>query len=278
MAPGVVLITGCSTGFGLLTALRFQREGWATVSTMRSPAKADGRLAEVVALDVTSDESVRAAVDGVLSSHGRIDVLVNNAGLGMRGAMEDVSVDEAKAVFETNVWGVHRMLHAVLPGMRAQGSGVIVNVSSLAGLVSQPFGGVYSASKWALEAITEALHYELSPTGIRARLVEPGGFPTEFDANREVVVRPDSPYADLEAKWDEAYANLPGRDTPADPDDVATAVFEAATVPDHPLRRLVGADAELIGSLRKQLDDATFEHTVRSSLDFWEGAVASDPR
>ena len=278
MAPGVVLITGCSTGFGLLTALRFQREGWTTVSTMRSPAKADERLAEVVALDVTSDASVREAVDGVLSAHGLIDVLVNNAGLGMRGAMEDVSVDEAKAVFETNVWGVHRMLHAVLPAMRAQGSGVIVNVSSLAGLVSQPFGGVYSATKWALEAITEALHYELSPTGIRARLIEPGGFPTEFNANRDVVSRPGSPYADLEAKWDEAYANLPGRDQPADPEDVATAIYEAATVEGHPLRRLVGADAELIGSLRKQLDDATFEHTVRSALDFWEGAVASDPR
>lgn len=271
----VALITGCSTGFGLLTALRFQKEGWTTVATMRDPSKADDRLDEVVRLDVTSDDSVAEAVATTLDRHGRIDALVNNAGLGMRGAMEDVTVDEAKALFETNVWGVHRMLRAVLPTMRAQGSGVIVNVSSLAGLVSQPFGGVYSMTKWALEAMTEALHYELSPTGIRARLIEPGGFPTAFDGNRDVVKRPDSPYADLEAKWDVAYANLPGRDTPADPEDVATAIFEAATQPDHPLRRLVGADAELIGSLRKQLDDASFEHTVRSALDFWEGAVAS---
>jgi len=275
MGERVVLVTGCSTGFGLLIALRFQREGNTVVATMRDPSKADERLEEVVPLDVTSDASVAEAVGRVLEAHGRIDVLVNNAGVGIRGAVEDVTVDEAKAVFETNVWGVHRMLHAVLPVMREQGSGVVINVSSIAGVVSAPFGGVYSMSKWALEAMTEALHYELSPSGIRAHLIEPGGFPTAFDANRRVGDKPDSPYADLQAKWDAAYGNLPGREQPADPEDVAAAVVEAAGDPEHPLRRLVGADAELIGSLRKQLDDATFEHTIRSSLDFWEGAVRS---
>jgi NAD(P)-dependent dehydrogenase (short-subunit alcohol dehydrogenase family) len=272
----VVLVTGCSSGFGLLTALRFQEEGDTVVATMRDPSKADERLDEVVPLDVTSDASVAEAVGRVLESHGRIDVLVNNAGVGIHGAVEDVTVEEAKAVFETNVWGVHRMVHAVLPVMRQQGSGVIVNVSSVAGIVAAPFGGVYAMSKWALEAMSEALHYELSPTGVRVAVIEPGGFPTAFDANRKVADKPDSPYAGLEARWEEASERLPGRDEPADPADVAAAIVVAARDRGHPLRRLVGADAELIGSLRKQLDDATFEHTIRTSLDFWEGAVASD--
>jgi NAD(P)-dependent dehydrogenase (short-subunit alcohol dehydrogenase family) len=159
--------------------------------------------------------------------------------------------------------------------MREQGSGVVVNVSSIGGRVASPFAGIYSATKYALEAVSEALHYELGPFGIRVAVVEPGGYPTPFDANRRLADANDaSPYADLRRRWEEAYGNLPGREgPPPDPDDVARAIRAVATDPDAPLRTLVGADAELIGGLRRDLDDAQFEHTIRSALDFWEGST-----
>ena len=279
----VVLITGCSSGFGMRAALHLARRGDTVVATMREPAKGrelerargDENLdLEVAALDVSDDASVEAAVGRVLERHGHIDVLVNNAGVGIDGAVEDVTDAEAKAVFETNVFGVLRVLRAVLPSMRRQGGGTVVNVSSLAGRVSAPFGGIYSASKYALEAISEALHYELGPFGIRVAVIEPGGFPTEFDANRHLAADDDrSPYADLRAAWETAYERLPGRDgPPADPDVVAVAIGDAARDDGHPLRRLVGDDAELIGALRADLDDAAFEQSIRTALDFWTGA------
>jgi NAD(P)-dependent dehydrogenase (short-subunit alcohol dehydrogenase family) len=279
----VVLVTGCSSGFGLLTALHFARSGDTVVATMRDTAKAgelerprdqEGLPLDVASLDVTDDASVAAAVGRVLDEHGRVDVLVNNAGVGIDGAVEDVTDAEVKAVFETNVFGVLRVLRAVLPAMRAQGGGAVVNVSSLAGRVSPPFGGIYSASKFALEAISESLHYELGPFGIRVAIVEPGGFPTAFDANRHVAGRIDgSPYAEVRARWETAYARLPGRDgPPADPQDVAVAIRKAAYGEGPALRRLVGDDAVLIGGMRNELDDAEFERTIRTALDFWEGA------
>jgi NAD(P)-dependent dehydrogenase (short-subunit alcohol dehydrogenase family) len=276
----IALITGCSSGFGLLTALHGARQGHTVVATMRDPARAgeleaardgEGLDLQMVALDVTDDESVAAAVDSVVAGHGGIDVLVNNAGLGVRGAVEEVAVDEVRAVFDTNLFGVLRVTQAVLPTMRAAGAGVIVNVSSIAGRVSPPFGGIYGASKYALEAVSEALHYEVHPFGIRVAVVEPGSFPTRFDDNRRVVDESGSPYDDLRARWDAAYGNMPGREGgPADPQVVAEAIWEVASDPEAPLRRLVGSDAELLGALRADLDDEAFEHTIRTALDFWD--------
>jgi NAD(P)-dependent dehydrogenase (short-subunit alcohol dehydrogenase family) len=285
----VTLITGCSSGFGLLAAVRFARGGHHVVATMRDPGRSGdldraaaeaGVDVEVAALDVTDDASVSSAVAGVLERHGRIDVLVNNAGVGIHGAVEDVPLQDVGTVFDTNLFGVLRMVKAVLPSMREQRSGVVVNVSSLAGRVAAPFSGVYAASKYALEAVSEALHYELSVFGVRVALVEPGGFPTSFDVNRrQAGDGADSPYRDLETRWDEAYARLPGRDgPPADPRLVVEVIHQVATDPGAPLRRLVGADAELIGELRRQLDDGEFELTVRRSLDFWDGWPADRER
>jgi NAD(P)-dependent dehydrogenase (short-subunit alcohol dehydrogenase family) len=276
----VALVTGCSSGFGLLTALHGTRLGHTVVAAVRRPDRADalcqaadheGLPIDVVALDVTSEASVAAAVDEAVQRHGSIDVLVNNAGIGIRGAVEDVSVDEAREVFETNVFGVMRVTRAVLPVMRRAGTGVIVNVSSIAGRVSPPFGGVYAASKHAVEALSDALHYEVRPFGVRVAVVEPGSFPTRFDDNRRVAGRPGSPYAGLQARWDDAYDRVPGREGgPADPHVVAEAIWEVATDPEAPRRRLVGDDAELLGGLWADLDDAAFEHTVRAALDFWD--------
>jgi NAD(P)-dependent dehydrogenase (short-subunit alcohol dehydrogenase family) len=278
----IALITGCSSGFGLLTAITFARRGDAVVATMRNPARAtdlekqaadEGVDVEVETLDVADEGSVRAAVRRILDKHGRIDVLVNNAGVGIEGAVEEVDDAALQAVFETNVFGLLRVTRAVLPTMRAQGEGVIINVSSLAGRVAPPFGGIYSASKWAVEALTEALHYELSPFGIRTVSIEPGGFATRFDANRLHAAGPSegSPYAALKAKWESVYSNVPGRDQAADPQLVADAIYEAATDATHPRRRLVGSDAELIGQMRASLDDDAFEKTIRTALDFWDG-------
>jgi NAD(P)-dependent dehydrogenase (short-subunit alcohol dehydrogenase family) len=189
----------------------------------------------------------------------------------MHGAIEDTSDAQAKDLFETNFFGTLRVTRAVLPSMRAQGSGVIVNISSLAAIVTPPFGGMYSATKCALEAVSQAMHFELAPFGVRVHLIEPGGFDTAFGSNRRDAS--GTAYTDLMARWELAYAKVPGRDAgPADPGRVADAVYEVAIDPSAPLRRLVGDDAELLGALRKQLDDAELERTVRSQLEFWDGA------
>ncbi|MCU1354083.1 MAG: short-chain dehydrogenase/reductase [Acidimicrobiales bacterium] len=268
----IVLVTGSSSGFGLLIAERFAAAGDTVVATMRTPTKAPADLAacDVIALDVTDQRSVDAAVAHTLETHGRIDVLVNNAGGGLHGAVEDVSDAAAKALFETNFFGALRMVRAVLPSMRAAGSGVVVNVSSLAGRITPPFEGIYAASKYALEAATEALHYELGPFGVRVHLVEPGRFPTQFAAAR--VDAPTDAYADLSARWETVFDAMGADGEPGDPRRVADAVYDVAHDPTAPLRRLVGDDAELLGALRQQLDDLEFEQTVRGTLDFWDGA------
>lgn len=278
---GVALITGCSSGFGLLSALHFARAGEAVVAGVRdlsdgeplSAARAaEGLDLRVLALDVTDATSVERAVAQALEWHGRIDVLVNNAGYGLSGAVEETTDADARALFDTNLFGPLRLLRAVLPGMRAQHSGVVVQVSSIAGRVSAPFAGVYSATKFALEAVSESLHYELRPFGIRVAIIEPGTYATGFRHNRRAAGSSgdSSPYSAVRQRWEVAAAGLPGRDQPGDPALVAAAVYDAATRCDHPLRRLVGADAELIAALRHDLDDDEFERTVRSALDFWD--------
>ena len=269
----IVLVTGTSTGFGLLMAKRFLAAGDTVVATMRDPSRAHADLdgADVVALDVVSDDSVEAAIKQVLDTHGRVDVLVNNAGMGMHGAIEDTSDAQAKDLFETNFFGTLRVTRAVLPAMRARGSGVIVNISSLAAVITPPFEGMYSATKCALEAVSQAMHFELAPFGVRVHLIEPGGFDTSFGANRRDAI--GTAYSDLMARWEVAYTRVPGRDAgPADPGKVADAVYDLVNDPSAPLRLLVGDDAELLGALRKQLDDTELERTMRSQLEFWDGA------
>lgn len=276
----VCLITGCSSGFGLATALHFARAGETVVAGVRHVARAtelehwcarEGLAVDVVTLDVDDEASVTRAVAGVVDAHGRLDVLVNNAGIGLSGAIEESTDADVRQLFETNVFGPLRLLRSVLAVMRHQGGGVVVNISSLSGVVSAPFSGVYSATKFAVEALSEALHYEVRPFGIRVAIVEPGRFAiTAFNDNRLVAGPDASPYSERRHRWDAAMERLPGRDQPAEADAVALAVYEAATRADHPLRRLVGADAELVAGLRRDLDDASFEHTVRTALDFWD--------
>ena len=277
----VVLITGSSTGFGKLAALEFARRGDTVYASMRNTAKGDALLAEakasnlalnVIALDVANRASVDAAVAGVIKEAGRVDVLVSNAGVGIHGPIEDCDDDEIHAVLETNVLGVIRAARAVAPHMRAQKSGTIINVGSLAGKVSAPFGGIYSASKHAVEALSDSLYFELHPFGVRVVVVEPGGFETEFGANRILARRfnEGSPYVEYEQRFNASSSKLPGADQHESAQKVADVIVEAAKS-DAPKRRyLVGQDAQTIGGLAKQMSDEDFEKAMRTVLDFWD--------
>jgi NAD(P)-dependent dehydrogenase (short-subunit alcohol dehydrogenase family) len=277
----VVLITGCSSGFGMLAALEFARQGDTVYATMRNTTKA-GRLwtgaeaarvsVEVLELDVTDSISIDAAIKEIVRREGRIDVLVNNAGIGTHGPIEDYDDQEVLAIFETNVFGVIRVTRAILPQMRSQGSGTIVTVGSLAGKVTAPFGGVYSASKQAVEALSDALYYELHPFGIRVVLIEPGGFETAIDLNSRPARRftEGSAYLETERRFAAASEKLPGAGQRADAQVVADVIVEAAKAEQPKRRYLVGKDAELIAGLQKQMSDEQFEQAMRTTLDIWD--------
>ncbi|MEM9708393.1 MAG: SDR family oxidoreductase [Pseudomonadota bacterium] len=186
-----ILITGSNSGFGNLIASDLIKAGHRVAGTVRDPegrnkdAAAELRKmgVEVVEIDVTDDAAVEAGVKAAEAALGGIDVLVNNAGVGAHGLQENFTADEFKRLFDINVFGVHRMIRAVAPAMRARGSGLIVNISSLLGRVSLPFYGPYNATKWAVEAMSENYRAELSQSGVDVAVIEPGGFPTTFFGN-----------------------------------------------------------------------------------------------
>jgi NAD(P)-dependent dehydrogenase (short-subunit alcohol dehydrogenase family) len=269
----VVLITGCSSGIGLAAARRFATAGFRVYATMRGPeqrgaglraeAASAGWTLTTPALDVTSDDSVDAAVGALLAeTGGRIDAVINNAGYYCVGPLEETSPDELRAQLETNVIGVLRVTRAVLPAMRARGQGAIVNLSSVTGRVVLPVVGPYHASKFALEAMTEALRYEVYPFGIRVVAVEPGAFATALHDNEVRTAasqRPGSPYAPLVQRYQAESARLKRGSVAA----VAEAVFRAATHPRPPLRWRVGPKSFQGGVLRSFLPDAIYELAVR---------------
>ncbi len=183
----MVLVTGASSGLGRATATHLHARGYRVYGTSRrGPDGADVPY-PLIALDVTDEASAQAAVERVLRDAGRLDVLVNNAGNGIAGAVEDTPLADAQAQMDANFFGALRMIRAVLPPMRAQSGGTIVNVSSMAGLVGVPYQGMYSASKYALEGLSEALRVEVAPFGVRVVLVEPGDFRTGFTGSRRWV-------------------------------------------------------------------------------------------
>ena len=259
----IVLVTGCSTGFGLHTAIAFASSGDTVVATMRNPAKADelqaaaaaaGVTVEVAPLDVTDDTSARAAVEGVLARHGRVDVLVNNAGVGLTGAVEDFPWEPARTTFETNFWGGVRMTRLVLPAMRAQGAGVIVNVSSITGrLPAFPLYAFYAATKHAMGALSDALQTEVAPFGVRIICVEPGYYTTALVATTDMLraqVDEASPYADLSKTMiDLSHDTLVNG---GDPADVGRAIVGFVRDPATPLHVHVGDDATGFLELWKQ--------------------------
>jgi NAD(P)-dependent dehydrogenase (short-subunit alcohol dehydrogenase family) len=246
-----VVITGCSTGIGLETALAFGRTGATVYATMRNPANAtplldaaaaDRSRVEVVALDVTDDASVTIAATAILTATGgRVDVVVNNAGIGGFGAVADVNLVQARNIMETNFWGPVRIIQAFVPTMRTHRSGVIVNVSSLAGRTpGWPTLGFYGASKHALGVISEALRYEVARDGIRVVVVEPGMHHTNVEANLPPIDTA-SPFADLAARARDMIVT--GVRTGAEPAAVATAIVAAVNDPASAVHIPVGDDA-----------------------------------
>lgn len=271
-----VLITGCSTGFGELTALALARRGDRVFATVRRP-DAEGALQEradaerlelsVHLLDVTDADAVERTVAQV-TDLGHIDVLVNNAGFAFRGPIESLADDELLRQFDTNVFGVVRMVRAVVPAMRAQGHGSIINLSSIAGLVGVPFEGAYSASKHALEALSETLRFELADAGISVMLIEPGAYETGFvpniaEARAFTPEHPGRPAYERFAQALQDGVHAAGR---ANPQEVVDAILDAVDHPDGPFRRLVGRDAELVARLKREGSFEDFEAGIQSTM------------
>jgi NAD(P)-dependent dehydrogenase (short-subunit alcohol dehydrogenase family) len=265
----------------MVSALTFARKGDTVYASMRNLRKsgaldtavrAEGLKIELVQLDVTDEQSVQSAVANILRQTGRIDVLVNNAGIDAHGPIEETDDSELREIFGTNFFGALCVIRHVVPGMRQQRSGTIVNVSSLAGRVPLPFAGAYSASKFALEGATEALHFELHPFGVRVVLIEPGSFETNIEQNRRVINRFNerSPYAEVERRFSQAMSRLSPSNVGGNPQDVADVIYTAVNDKAPKLRYAAGEDAKTILGLKKQLDDSQFERQMREILDFWD--------
>jgi NAD(P)-dependent dehydrogenase (short-subunit alcohol dehydrogenase family) len=272
--PSVVLVTGTSSGIGLATALHFARLGDDVHAGVRDPAAATdlARAIEAerlpvrpLALDVDDDASVARGVADVLARAGRIDVLVNNAGIGGGGAIEEVPVDFARRMFETNYFGAIRMIRAVLPAMRERRRGAIVNVSSIAGRLAIAGHGHYCAAKHALEAASEALAQEVHAFGIRVCVVEPGVVVTPIFAKARRFADPEGPYAAHVRRLLLFYQMQ--MKTPSQPEDVARAIHEAVTAPEPRFRHLVGEDARRLVAGRARLSDEEYVATGRSMPD-----------
>ena len=289
MAVPRVLITGCSTGFGLLAAVELAARGHDVVATMRDPGRdaalraacdEAGVAVHVVALDVHDEVSVARGVDEAVAVLGGLDVVVNNAGIEVRGPVDLVSDAEVRLQFETNVFGLLRVVRATVPHLRASPAGVVVNVSSIAGVIARPFAGIYAASKHAVEAISEALHFELGLSGIRVHTVQPGQFPTGLAGN---TVSADAFTPDHDGYWaiaeqlESRAKGLAGGGEPPDPARVARTIAEVVEDPQAPLRTPVGADAELIMAARHGATFEEYEVMMRSALDHWEGYRGERP-
>ena len=272
----VAVVTGSSSGIGLETSLLLAKNGFRTFATVRNLDKANairnisdkGELPiHVVELDVSSDKSVNAAIDKINDESKRIDVLVNNAGYSLIGALEDLSMDEIKAQFETNLFGTIRVMKAVLPIMRKQKGGTIVNVSSMAGRVGFPLFPVYSGTKFALEGVSESIRLETDPLGIKIVLVEPGTIRSNFASNAIIgqkAAEPASPYASLMETLQKATARFVDQGTP--PEEVAKVILKAATIDNPDLRYLVGNDAIQMIEARKGMSDQEFGVVVKEHL------------
>jgi NAD(P)-dependent dehydrogenase (short-subunit alcohol dehydrogenase family) len=259
-----VLVTGASAGIGLACADRLHAAGWAVTGASRRGTSSGGWTGLV--MDVDDDESVRSGVAGLLAPDGRIDAVVTAAGWGLAGAVECSSVQEAKAQLETNFWGSVRVVQQVLPAMRAQGAGRIVLISSIGGVIGIPYQAFYSASKFALEGLGEALAYEVAPFGVRVTLVQPGNVRTDFtDSRRMVAAGDDAAYAAAAGRAVHLMERAERNGVPAA--NVADVVLRALTSSKPPRRVSVGKAGERAGLLAKRLlPFRAFEASARGAL------------
>lgn len=264
----VWLITGSSTGFGRSLTEAVLKKGDSVIATARKPEQLDDLVtkytdtAKAVRLDVTNPQEVHNAVDAAIDAFGRLDVLVNNAGYGTVGAIEEVSDEAIRRQFDTNVFGALEMMRAVLPIMRQQRSGHILNVSSVGGFASFGATGIYCATKFALEALSEALAKEVAALGIKVTIIEPGAFRTDFNGRSlsapEQLIEDYAPVSGTFLKWLE---DMDGKQ-PGDPDKAAAAMIQVVESDNPPLRLALGADA--VAAIEEKLK------SVQAELDAWK--------
>lgn len=261
----IALVTGASSGIGAATAEKLSKAGYKVYGTSRRSPQPGERPYEMLTLDVTRDASVDATVDQVIRTAGRIDLLVNNAGFGVApGGAEESSIEQARTIFETNFFGLVRMTRAVVPHMRRQGSGRILNVGSVLGFLPMPFGALYAATKHAVEGYSESLDHELRTRGVRVSIIEPAYTKTRFDAN---ALEPDSKldeYSDIRAALGEViHAVTQSGD---EPEVVANVVLKAARAADPKLRYAAGGLANRLRLLRRFAPTGWVDAAVRKNL------------
>jgi len=273
----VALVTGSSSGMGFTTAVMLARAGIHTYASMRNLKKSktitdlankENLPLQVIQLDVNDDKSVKDAIAKIVTEKDRIDVLVNNAGYGLFGSIEDVSIEEMKAQFETNFFGVMRVTQLVLPIMRKQKSGTIVNVSSVGGRISLPVLSAYNSTKFALEGLSESMSYELEPFGIKVVIIEPGVIRTNI-MNSSIFAKkaqdPKSPYFSLIQKVESNFKSMiENKSSP--PEEVAKVILGALTSKNPQLRYTVGDDAATMIQARVNMSDNEFKKMIMQNF------------
>lgn len=265
-----ILITGASSGFGRETAKLFHNNGWNVIATMRSPEKEEelNHLENVLVihLDVTNKQSIQEAVNAGVDKFGTIDVLLNNAGYGAIGALEAATDELIRQQFEVNLFGLIDVTKAVLPYMRKNKEGIIINISSMGGKITFPFGSLYHATKFAVEGLTEAMQYELNPLDIKLKIIEPGSYKTDF-GSRSLSMFGIEDFTDYQPGFDKliAFASTPDRGN-KNINEVAEAIYEAATDATEKLRYPVGADAINLIRTKEESGDIEFKKIMMSHI------------
>ena len=273
----VAVVTGSSSGIGFEIALMLARNGFQTYATMRNLAKSENikSIASkenlpiyIEQLDVTDNKSVTNAIQAIVSKANGIDVLVNNAGYALTGAFEDLAIEEIKAQYETNLFGLIRTTQTVLPIMRKQKSGAIVNISSGAGRFGYPGGSAYVSTKFAVEGLSESMAYELEPFGIKVILIEPGVIKTNI-ANGMVIAEksqnPNSPYSQIMQKMSTSFEHM--LENASSPDVVAKVILKAVTSENPSLRYLAGKDVEMWIDAKRNMSDDQFYKMIKQSFN-----------
>lgn len=269
----ISIVTGSSSGIGFETALALARDGYYTYATMRDTkkgskilevAKKENLKIEVLHLDVDKEDTIKSSVNKIIDDKKRIDVLVNNAGYGLFGCLEDLSIGDLKSQFETNFFGLIKTIQVVLPTMRKQRSGIIVNVSSVAGRIGFPVSPAYISSKFALEGLSESIRYELEPFGIKTIIIEPGVIKTNFFTSMKISQGTDSAYKEITEKVMKGLTMMAEMGT--HPQEVARTIIKAVNT-DNPLPRYpVGNDAIMFLEAKKNKTDIEFENYIKKEL------------
>jgi NAD(P)-dependent dehydrogenase (short-subunit alcohol dehydrogenase family) len=232
-------------------------------------AKNENLPLQAIQLDVNNDRSVTDAINRIMSEKNRIDIVVNNAGYDLMGALEESSMDEIKAQFETNFFGAVRVMQAVIPMMRKQGGGIIVNITSLGGRISFPLNSAYHATKFALEGLSESIQYELEPFGIKIIVIEPGGTGSNFLKNLKMTVKTsdplNSPYRSIENRMSEYFKQWAENLT--HPSEVAKVILQAVTSDNPDFRYIVGKDAAMTLESRRNMSDREFQNMIKKQIN-----------